>query len=926
MLILVTLLLSSSDITVFADNDPPAEKNTKLSEAFMTDQYGDFKLPSKYYEIDSVSDQDAKKLEENGIFEEIKDALFGWTDVGGKITDKFHYALNAMVNILFQFNVFMTKVMIICLEFGYDFKVIDNLIDELSKLMPSITGIQSGGLVGGGIFGNLMQIVVIITAVYTLYVYVVKRAFIASIGTIFKTVLLLTISFLLFSNYSTFLKTANGFSEEISSYIVASPSSQLVNESAPTLAKMKDTLWSMFVDRPYLYLQYGQHSVDEIGSNRIATLMQMRPGEDRYNYVLVNEVVGQGNTLMLNSSVTDKVAFTPFYLIINGLVSIPVYLLSILLVMLQFWFLIIAAISPFALLVGVIPGFSGVTKRYFIELIVPLALKVFFSFFTLFVLILSQLLYELDFNRTNDIVSYVGIGILEFILFITIFMLRKRIKDIFMSGSQIISGLRANAGSPSFIKKMAHTTTTLAGAAVGATVAGPQGAVMGASIGNTTGKVFTGDAGVGDIASTAASNAKYAQFRARNAKKQSANTMDATNKQTIKDFLKNKGFDEETVDDTISQFEKNNMTDITEDELNNQIDDLSEKVKSSDLEKDFATDFVSGIKDKRATDKMQEQLKILKNNNVSTEDLHHDSSKDIGKQFNPTKEQTKNHHNSFSTAKLDDEKQEEMKQNKHSITSENAMRLFHNKGIDVSSHEMMTNIVQSLENKGLHDVSMHEMEQQYNKLEQQYHNGTLNKDFAKAFTQGVINERSNEDIHNQNRKIFKNDIAQNIQPFETTNHTTHTTSTPITTSTIQPSHVNTIPHRNTSDVSHYANQDYPNINSNSTFEEPTKLTPIQSNTNFDNSQLPTEPFIKSANEKTNHNPMMESNSLENTTMESSSMNSSFIENSPLNKPSYRVRDTHRKNIYTEAQKAWAEVKKEKNIADNVSVNERTQDE
>lgn len=146
MLILVTLLLSSSTIIVLADNDPPAEKNTKLSEAFMTDQYGDFKLPSKYYEIDSVSDQDAKKLEENGIFEEIKDALFGWTDVGGKITDKFHYALNAMVNILFQFNVFMTKVMIICLEFGYDFKVIDNLIDALSKLMPSITGIQSGGL------------------------------------------------------------------------------------------------------------------------------------------------------------------------------------------------------------------------------------------------------------------------------------------------------------------------------------------------------------------------------------------------------------------------------------------------------------------------------------------------------------------------------------------------------------------------------------------------------------------------------------------------------------------------------------------------------------------------------------------------------------------------------------------------------------
>lgn len=836
------LAFSNSVPTVYAAKDAPTEKNTKLSEAFNTGQYGEFKLDTKYYEIDSVSDSDAKKLEENGIFEDIKDALFGWADVGGKITDKFNYALNSMVNILFQFNIFMTKVMIICLEFGYNFKVIDELIEELGSMMPGITGIKSGGLIGGGLFGNLMQIVVLLTALYTLYVYVVKRAFIASVGVILKTVVLLTISFLVFSNYSSFLKTANGLSGEISSYIVATPSSNDVTKGNSTLNSMKDTLWSMFVDRPYLYLQYGQHDIDAIGRDRITTLMKMKPGDDRYNYVLENEVVGKGNTLMLNSSVTEKVAFTPFYLIINGFVSIPIYMLSIMLVMLQFWFIIIAAIAPFALLISVIPGFNGVAKRYFVELTIPLALKVFFSFFTLFILVLSEVLYRLDFNRSNDITSYVGIGILEFILFVTLFLLRKRIKDIFISGSQIISGLRDATGTITApIKQATQTTAMVAGAAVGGMVAGPQGAMMGASIGNTAGRAVTGDAGATEVANTAIRTAHYAQLKANGEKFNAVqNQLDDDKRKMVTDFLQEKGFDDQTIDDTISQFEKNDIADVNEVELNEQFDKLAENAKDEGLQNDFATDFVRGIKDNRATNKMQSQLKTLTGNDMPLETLKQ-----------------------LTEDKVPVEK---------SMTSMNMAQFFHDKGLgrDVSP-EIMGNIVSTLESKGLHDVSLQEMETQYSKLEQQYHDGNLNKDFEKSFTKGIIDDRNKADIQKQNDQIFGNSVGDNIIPFGSKKWDDNTPISPMATETMNS------PLRNNQDIPLYSLESDSSMDSNSNNSKGSNVQPSDMNfksidSNSSNTSMQGGP-INSAS--------MENGSLGNKSMQGASMDGSSMNNAPL---------------------------------------------
>ena len=96
--------------------------------------------------------------------------------------------------------------------------------------------------------------------------------------------------------------------------------------------KMKDSIWGMFVDRPYLYMQYGTHDVEALGDGdrnagvkRVNNILKEPVGEDRLTKVIEEEASkdGYGNNMMKYSAVNSRLAFSYFYMMINGLVSFP---------------------------------------------------------------------------------------------------------------------------------------------------------------------------------------------------------------------------------------------------------------------------------------------------------------------------------------------------------------------------------------------------------------------------------------------------------------------------------------------------------------------------------------------------------------------------------------------------------------------------
>ncbi|WP_408021923.1 CD3337/EF1877 family mobilome membrane protein [Siminovitchia thermophila] len=714
LLVFIGGIGASSPTPAFAEKDSQ-RVDQGIVDAFEREQMGEFKDGGRnYYYLDSVTERDAKKAREDSVWENIKDKLFGWTDFSGNFMDKFNTFLNMIVNMAFKMNLFMTNTMIMVLDFAFDIDIIGVLVHDLQNSIQDMTGISGGKFLGGGLFGGLIKMVAVLAVLYMLYVFIIRRAFLESIGSLMKTVVTLSLSLLLFSNYATFISGAQSITHDATRYIIGLTTwneNSNITVDSNTKTTMKDSLWTMFVDRPYLYMQYGTHDVGQIGKSRVEDLLKTPTGEDRYEKVLTNEVAGHNNDFMVHSSVLDRLSFSAFYLVVNGIVSMPIFMLAILLIVLQFWFLIIAAIAPFALLVASIPGFFGVLKRYAIEFVIPLGLKVFFAFFTVLLLVLSDALFSMSIAQrynAQSIIDYIAVGVFHFVLFITLFLLRKRISNIFASGSQMIAGLREASGpvNPFTIaKKGVQGTATVAGVAVGAAVAGPAGAAMGASIGSTAGRAVTGEAGVAEVASATSRAANFSKLsKLSDARKNIDFEIGKEKKEDITEFMKGKGFDDQTIKDTIDAFEKNGLQDVSQEEIEEQYEKMAKDARGEELDKDFSQVMAAGIKEQRADNRIKEQQRILEKEQKPTE------------------------------------------------TSENAARFFHEKG----AHHATLDVVGNLEKAGLKDVSMEEMEAQYARMQTQFDKGKFNGDFASEFATGIQEQRMQDANYESHERIFAN--------------------------------------------------------------------------------------------------------------------------------------------------------------------------
>ena len=500
---------------------------TVSAEGKTEEQFGDFKDDKiSHYYLDAVPADFAK---DKSFLEKTKDK-FWFLDMQDKFGQKMNELFNFLANTAFELNMFMTRMMITAFDIAYNFEFVNSIINKLDEIMAPITGITgTGAISNSGLFGNFAKFVAIVAVIYAVYTLIWKRSMFSSISTIFQTTVALSIAVLLFTNYSSFLTGLNQVTTEASALILSGHSNSVdeedINKPKPIAPetptgldetnlrnKMRDNLWSMFVDRPYLYMMYGVTDMEKLNSSgdgeqakqRVKTILKEKPHtEERYK--AIEEEINKNNIYLTYNNISKRLSFTPMYLSINGITSIPIYFLALTLILFQFWFMIIALFAPFALLIGAIPGQINVLKRYFLELGLPLMLKVLVAFAALIVFALSELLYQSDFamndNGGNAFFSYVTMAIVHFVLFMLVFLLRKRIGSIFTAGSKGIKELREGMGTVTQpFKKGMQGASTVTGLGIGALSAGGVGAMVGANIGSSVGKMTTGEGSFGEVA------------------------------------------------------------------------------------------------------------------------------------------------------------------------------------------------------------------------------------------------------------------------------------------------------------------------------------------------------------------------------------------------------------------------------------------
>ncbi|MED3067258.1 CPBP family intramembrane metalloprotease [Bacillus thuringiensis] len=428
-MILVFFLLPLGSHVALAEDTKTEEKQeqkgARISENLFSG-YTDGIYKDKYYEIDTYQ----PKEEDKNVFEKGWGYLFGDDSMGKDLQRMLYTTCQWFANMAFQLNVILGQLTIFLVDQALNLDIVDAVADKLGAAMQNIAGIGKGGFLSSGLFPAIIGIACVLSACYAGYIFFIKRQPSKGLSELVKTVLVIAFIVTYIGNASTILKSANTISSEISVTVLAKATGTVAGDPGRSkedaIFSVKKQIWDLLVERPYLFLQYGEDSKEKLGAQRVDELLAKSPGKER------NEIVGKevkkGNQMMVLSSVGERLVFTVMYYVVNTFAGVPVIAFCLLIVAFQLWFLVMSIISPIVMAVALLPGHRRVIESWASQWIRPLALKIFMSVMLVIIFTIAELLYVLP---EAGVAGYVSTMIFQILVFVLCYLFRGNIVAAF---------------------------------------------------------------------------------------------------------------------------------------------------------------------------------------------------------------------------------------------------------------------------------------------------------------------------------------------------------------------------------------------------------------------------------------------------------------------------------------------------------------
>ena len=129
---------------------------------------------------------------------------------------------------------------------------------------------------------------------------------------------------------------------------------------------IRDSLFAIQVQKPWLLLQFGNSDAEEIGADRVEALVSASPsdedGETREN-VVKTEIEDNDNDNLTIPQVVNRLGMVFFLLIFNFGITIFIFLLTGIMLFSQILFIIYAMFLPVSFLLSMIPTYENMAKQ-----------------------------------------------------------------------------------------------------------------------------------------------------------------------------------------------------------------------------------------------------------------------------------------------------------------------------------------------------------------------------------------------------------------------------------------------------------------------------------------------------------------------------------------------------------------------------------
>ena len=292
---------------------------------------------------------------------------WNWLDGIGK---SVQYGLYCITNFIWTISLYLSNATGYVVQQAYKLDFINDMADSIGQSIQTLAGVNEHGFTSTGFYVGSLLLIILVVGIYVAYTGLIKRETSKALHAVinFVVVFLLSASFIAYA--PDYIKKVNDFSSDISTASLDLGTKIMLPDSdskgKDSVDLIRDSLFSIQVQQPWLLLQFGNSDIEEIGADRVEALVSASPddedGKTREN-VVKQEIEEKDNNNLTIPQVINRLGMVFFLLIFNLGITIFIFLLTGMMIFSQILFIIFAMFLPISFLLSMIPSYENMAKQ-----------------------------------------------------------------------------------------------------------------------------------------------------------------------------------------------------------------------------------------------------------------------------------------------------------------------------------------------------------------------------------------------------------------------------------------------------------------------------------------------------------------------------------------------------------------------------------
>ena len=292
---------------------------------------------------------------------------WNWLDGIGK---SVQYGLYCITNFVWTISLYLSNATGYVVQEAYKLDFINDMADSIGQSIQTLAGVTQSGFSSTGFYVGFLLLIILVVGLYVAYTGLIKRETSKALHAVINFVVVFVLSASFIAYAPDYIKKINEFSSDISTASldlgtkIMLPNSD--SEGKDSVDLIRDSLFSIQVEQPWLLLQFGNSNAEEIGTDRVVALVSVSPEDEdgkTREEVVKTEIEDNDNNNLTIPQVVNRLGMVFFLLFFNLGITIFVFLLTGMMLFSQILFIIFAMFLPISFLLSMIPSYESMAKQ-----------------------------------------------------------------------------------------------------------------------------------------------------------------------------------------------------------------------------------------------------------------------------------------------------------------------------------------------------------------------------------------------------------------------------------------------------------------------------------------------------------------------------------------------------------------------------------